>query len=252
MSSLPASGYFDYATNPTFTDFAAGLSLLRDFIAQGVGGAAIATLTISSGAVTPSSALVAIDTEGAAATDDLDTIQQTNTPTGFLLLVRSVDASRVVTLKHSTGNLQMLDSKDVELRSASEFVVFVRISGIWWEVARSIPNRLERVRALTSATTLTAADSATVITNTGSGGDLNHSLPAATVGMTLKVRVTAAHKIKLTANGTDTIRDDDGTTVSAAGGNTEIAAVVGNAFDIACFEAAKWVVTYSRGTLTTT
>jgi hypothetical protein len=230
----------------------ANLEQLRDFISESIGSAAQESLTIAAGAVTPTVALVKVDTEGSAATDDLDTIATTNHPDGRIIVLRSADPSRVVTVKNGSGNISLRDSKDLVLRTPTHFVVLARMSSTWVEVLRSVANELRTVRALTSDTTLVASDSGTIITNTGAAADRNHTLPAATVGMWLRVCVTAAFKIKLTANGTDTIRDDDGTTVSAAGGNTEIAATVGNYFEIQCHEAAKWVVIAARGTLTTT
>lgn len=224
---------------------------LRALVAQNIGGATQEALTIATGAVVPTVALFTVDTEGAAATDDLDTITQTNLPAGSLILVRCTDNARVVTLTIA-GNLLTRDLQKIVLKDTRHFVCFVRISNSWQEVFRNTGNELDIVRALTSDTTLVPSDSGCIITNTGATANRTHTLPAATVGMKLGVRVTAAYTIQLTAAGSDTITDDDGTTVSAGGGNTVIAAVVGNYFNIECFEAAKWVVTNARGTLTTT
>jgi len=224
---------------------------LRALVAQNIGGATQEALTIATGAVVPTVAIFTVDTEGAAATDDLDTITQTNLPAGSLIYVRCADNSRVVTLTMA-GNLLTRDLQKIVLKDTRHGVGFMRISTSWQEMFRNTGNELAIVRALTADTTLVASDSGATITNTASGADRNHTLPAATVGMKLSVRVTVAFKIKLTAVGSDTIRDDDGTTVSGAAGNTEIAAVIGNYFNIECFEAAKWVVTQARGTLTTT
>ena len=250
MVALPS----DWTTSPAAPTNAAAranLEQIRDFIAQSIGGQAQEALTIATGAVTPTGALFAVDTEGAAATDDLDTITLTNLPAGSLMIVRSADASRVVTIT-TAGNILTRDAKSIVLRNTSHFVVFARVSTSCQEIVRNIGDELSRIRALTADTTLVASDSGTIITNTGAGADRVHTLPAATVGMALSIRVTVAFKVKLVASGTDTIRDDDGTTVSAAGGNTEIAAVVGNQFEIECHEAGKWWVTSARGTLTTT
>lgn len=237
---------------PSNSQARTNLENMRDCIAETIGGAALEALTIASGAVTPTVALFTVDTEGAAATDDLDTIQQTNHQAGRMIVVRMADSSRVPTLKHGSGNLINRDGVDIVLTSTSHWVKYVRVGSSWIEVGRNLGNELVRVRALTSNTTLVPSDSGCIITNTGSGADRNHTLPPATVGMRLSVRVTVAFKIKLTAVGADTIRDDDGTTVSAAAGNTEIAAVVGNQFEIECHQAGKWWVTSARGTLTTT
>jgi hypothetical protein len=249
MTALVADGVL--GANPNNAAARVALEQIRDFIAEMTGGSAIEALTLASDTVTPTVAVFSVDTEGAAAEDDLATIAQTNHPAGRLIAVRSVDAARVVTIVQG-GNILTRDAQSIVLYDPKDFVLFLRVGAAWVEVFRSIPNRLRRVRALDAATALVASDSGATLTNTGASGDLEHDLPAATVGMELRVRVTAAHKIKLTADGSDTITDDDGTTVSAGGGNTEIAAVVGNLFDIECFEAGKWVVTRTRGTLTTT
>jgi hypothetical protein len=187
MTALVADGVL--GANPNNAAARVALEQIRDFIAEMTGGSAIEALTLASDTVTPTVAVFSVDTEGAAAEDDLATIAQTNHPAGRLIAVRSVDAARVVTIVQG-GNILTRDAQSIVLYDPKDFVLFLR--------------------------------------------------------------VTAAHKIKLTADGSDTITDDDGTTVSAGGGNTEIAAVVGNLFDIECFEAGKWVVTRTRGTLTTT
>lgn len=227
------------------------LELLRGNLVQSPGGQTQEALTISSGAVVPTGALCIVDTEGAAATDDLDTVTQTNLPAGSIVIIRSTDAARVITVTQA-GNLLLRDAKSVVLRSSSHWVMLARVSTAWVEIDRNLDNELDTVRALTTATTLVASDSGATLTNTGAGGALVHTLPAATVGMRLRIRVTVAQAVRLDAVGADTITDDNGTTISGPGGNTSMAGVIGNAFNIECFEAAKWVVTYSRGTLTTT
>lgn len=73
------------------------------------------TLTIASGSVTAGRARHLIDTEGAAAADDLDTINGGSE--GDILVLRSVSAARVPTLRHGTGNLRLFGSADNAMRS---------------------------------------------------------------------------------------------------------------------------------------
>ena len=252
MGSLPAATVLDFASNPD-ADVAAGyLAQILEFVRQNIGGAAQGALTLASDACTPTVAAFTIDTEGAAATDDCKTIAVTNFPDGSWIFVSSADASRVPTLKHGTGNLLLRDGAgcDLVLYNPLDVVAFQRIGSNFVERFRSTQNRLARVRALTANTTLVVSDSGSIITNTAAGGDLDHALPAAAPGVSYRVRLTTAHKIKVHANGTDVIRAAG--TVSAGGGNTEMAAVAGNWFDIECNEAGKWFVTGSVGTLTTT
>src|SRR4030042_188506 len=60
-------------------------------------------LTISSGAVTVTQNFHKIDTEGASASDDLDTING-NTD-GFFVVLRNTADARNVVIKHDTGNI---------------------------------------------------------------------------------------------------------------------------------------------------
>lgn len=62
-----------------------------------------ADLTIASGVITPTHKYHRVDTESAAATDDLDTILTTNAVNGDLLTLVSVNAARDTTLKDSTA-----------------------------------------------------------------------------------------------------------------------------------------------------
>jgi hypothetical protein len=70
-------------------------------------------LTISSGAITQTQTLHTIDTQSDAASDDLDTI--TAGTDMNLLAVKLEDNSRIVTLKHATGNLVLPSSTDVTM-----------------------------------------------------------------------------------------------------------------------------------------
>lgn len=74
------------------------------------------TLTLASGAVLQAQNWHLLDTEGAAARDDLDTI--TIAPTtgdGCLLFVKCVSTARVVVVKHDTGNIYTPTGGDVYL-----------------------------------------------------------------------------------------------------------------------------------------
>lgn len=89
---------------------------------------AISTLTIASGAVTATRSVHAIDTEGAAATDDLDTINVGSVSDGCLLWIRMVNSGRVVTLKNGTGNLVI--GEDIVM-SSTKYVALIRNGSNW-------------------------------------------------------------------------------------------------------------------------
>ena len=70
-------------------------------------------LTISSGAVTVSRNVHTLDTEGSAASDDLETIN--GGAAGFFLMLRAVHADRTVIIKHGTGNIYCSGGVDISL-----------------------------------------------------------------------------------------------------------------------------------------
>lgn len=76
-------------------------------------------LTISSGAITISRNVHTIDTEGSAASDDLDTIN--GGVAGFLLYLRTTSSSRDVVVKHGTGNITCAGGADFTLSGIDQF-----------------------------------------------------------------------------------------------------------------------------------
>lgn len=87
------------------------------------------TLTISSGAVTATQNYHAIDTEGAAASDDLDTISGI-TDDGFFLLIRAVNSAHNIVIKHDTGNIHCAGGVDITLDAGYDFAVGVYCSAL--------------------------------------------------------------------------------------------------------------------------
>lgn len=109
---------------------------------QLVGAAGEEALTIASGAITPTRGTVKVDTESAAATDNLDLIAATNIPDGSSLLLRAVDAGRVVTVRHNqagTGGINLSGGLSLALNQVDQWLWLQRrgSSGAYWfEVAR--------------------------------------------------------------------------------------------------------------------
>ena len=62
-------------------------------------------LTIATGVITPTQAYHSIDTEGDAATDDLDTITATNFSAGSVIEFKQANSSRSIVFKNGTGNI---------------------------------------------------------------------------------------------------------------------------------------------------
>lgn len=98
---------------------------------------AFASYVIASGVITlaPGVTIVTVDTEGAAAADDLVTIN--GGVDGQIIILRStVSLTRVVTVKDSTGNMRL--AGDMVLDSATDSLTLYQIGGsVWIELARS-------------------------------------------------------------------------------------------------------------------
>lgn len=91
------------------------------------------SITISGGAISPVTSYVKVDTQGSAATDDLTSI--TGGMDGQLLVLRSVSAARVVTVKDVAG---IYIAGDMVLDSPYDTLTLMCISsGNWIERGRS-------------------------------------------------------------------------------------------------------------------
>lgn len=80
-------------------------------------------LTISSGSITPTGVYHRVDTEGDAASDDLDTI--TAGTSGQKLILRAENDARDVVIKHNSGNIATSDELDITLGTDKKNVSFV-------------------------------------------------------------------------------------------------------------------------------
>ena len=104
-------------------------------------GVAETELTIASGSITPTGQHHTVDTEGDAATDELDTIVTTNIEDGGIIRLRAASASREFRIRNDFGNIQMIHPQ--ELGGASVIVwgegsiALQRRGSNWYEVSRS-------------------------------------------------------------------------------------------------------------------
>lgn len=87
------------------------------------------TLTIAGGIVTRSQAYHTIDTEGGAATDNLDTIN--GGAVGDILVIKPESGARTIVIKHNTGNIWILGAADVTLDDADDHILLV-YDGTYW------------------------------------------------------------------------------------------------------------------------
>jgi hypothetical protein len=86
-------------------------------------------LTIASGAITVTQACHTVDTQGDAASDDLDTINGgTN---GMLLFIRPENDARTVVVKHGTGNIWISGGADVTLDDVRDLIALVYDGTKW-------------------------------------------------------------------------------------------------------------------------
>jgi hypothetical protein len=98
-------------------------------------GTASRELTIASGSITPELNYHTVDTEGDAASDDLDTIVGTYFFAGDELTLRSENSARTVVLKDGTGNLAL--AGDFSLTSTSDTIKLLYNGSSWQELSRS-------------------------------------------------------------------------------------------------------------------
>lgn len=86
-------------------------------------------LTIASDAITITQTFHNVDTEAAAATDNLATINGGNA--GDLLILRQKNSSRDITLKHGTGNIFMTAGADFVFTTNAQLVMLLNVGGSW-------------------------------------------------------------------------------------------------------------------------
>jgi hypothetical protein len=104
-------------------------SIIRNLTMDGTN----TTLTIATGAVAITTSLHAIDTEAAAATDDLDTI--TGGQTGQVLYIHAADSTHDVVAKDGTGNLKL--AGDFTMNNAEDTLTLIYNGTNWLELCRS-------------------------------------------------------------------------------------------------------------------
>lgn len=119
-SIVNATGMFIDQTNVGYSGNVSSLAI--------VGG--VLTLAISSPVMN-----VTVDTEGSASTDDLDTITPSNPCAGQIIVLKSNAASRVVTAKDGTGNMQL--AGDFVMNNARDRLTLVWNGTGWDEISRS-------------------------------------------------------------------------------------------------------------------
>ncbi len=121
----------NYLANVRFTNVAQTITTDTTF-----SGAIIisrTSVTIATGAVTASGSMIVVDTEGAAASDDLDTIN--GGATGQILIVQTANTARDVVVKHGTGNIFLSGRADRTLSGTRDKLMLVYTSPEWHELS---------------------------------------------------------------------------------------------------------------------
>jgi hypothetical protein len=120
-------------------------------------GGAVSTLVISSGVITPTTGEHVVDTQGSAVADDLTNIAATNLPDGSLLLLRALDSTKVVIVKHAAGGagqIAIADTADFLLVDPTMWLLLRRSGALWEEVGRFYGNQRVAFRTRTGLSVL--------------------------------------------------------------------------------------------------
>lgn len=95
--------------------------------------------TLASDAFTAVGSNMILDTEAAAASDNLVTINGTHA-TGDRLVIKTTSDSRDIVVKHGTGNIKLNGSADLTLTTVYATLSLLRLASGWWvETGRSVP-----------------------------------------------------------------------------------------------------------------
>ena len=106
------------------------------------GAQAAGTATIASGSITPTRAVTVVDTEGAAASDDLANAAVSSMEIGRWLVLRAANTARTVVVKHAaggSGQFLLKSLADFSLDDTEKMIGFYRSGTDWVEMFRSPP-----------------------------------------------------------------------------------------------------------------
>lgn len=211
MSTLPALNAISSAANQgvlkqALEDLLAGVKQLPG------SGIAETTLTLASDAVTPpggSGGIFTIDTEAAAASDNLATIALTNFPDGSVLIVRPASSARLVVVKHAaggSGQILLRTGGDFTLGDTTHWLCLKRTGTSWQELWRMPALVWGAIDTKTGSYTLTAADRGKVIDATSGTWTLALlAVATAGIGFHVAIRNSGTGVITLDGNASETI-----------------------------------------------
>lgn len=93
-------------------------------------------VVISAGEVDYTSPYMTVDTEGAAASDTLETINGGRV--GDLLILETTAGSRDIVISHGSGNIQLAGGANITLTNSINKLVLMRMAPFWVEVSRAL------------------------------------------------------------------------------------------------------------------
>ena len=174
-------------------------------------GTRVASGAIASGVITlptsPTTNNFTIDTEAAAATDDLDTI--TGGTDGDIIIVSAANDARDIVVKNSTGNIRC--DGDRLLNNSLDILLLQKVGSVWIEISFNDNSERTTAVALTSsASVATKGLNMIELTNTSGTNTPTLVAPSNTNGQKLVLLCVA-----LTA-GTITLADSGTCALSAA------------------------------------
>lgn len=225
MATIPAAGYISNAAR-TVSQMKTALDDVIASLRQVPGAGQVElTNTITSGNITPagSGGVVVIDTEAAAATDDLTNIVTTNYPDGSFLLIRNSNAARFVVCKHAAGGagqMQLDRSVDYTLDDTKKWLLLERRGADWYEIVRG-PGRLTSTTlAKTSSFSVAKEDFGKTFLCTNEITATLLAAAAAGNGFTTIIRNTGVATVTVDANSSELI--DGALTLAVPSGATVI------------------------------
>jgi hypothetical protein len=173
---------------------------------HGVNGNVYSPRTIAGGvvSVTQTTTTLVIDTESAAATDDLDSI--TGGARGQRIVVRCADVAHVPTVKNATGNIRLAGRNCLLAEADDRLTLEYDGSDYWVEVSRSIDSL---AKAVTIASGVVAINPDTVLlivdTESAAATDDLDSITGGRTGQMITLRAASGTRDVVVKDGTGNI-----------------------------------------------
>jgi len=117
---------------------------ITDYIVGRAMNSSIASesISISSGSISPTRAstisVLTVDTESAASTDDLNSINNKGFATYDIVIIKGADSGRVTTVKDNAGNIQLTSDLDFDTGNTEDAIwLQLEADGSWYELGRT-------------------------------------------------------------------------------------------------------------------